>query len=192
MLDVPNLGAQHVIRSRISEIVGARKTDVFYRLWRDNAITKSDIDALADWGFNSVRLPMHWNLFIKDVTDLSGSDETVWNEEGFQRVDALIAWRPHSHSDYRALVSAPSASAMCRLSQPADSAFPQVSLPKAQAQLALHLINALILRRGTRWIDVRHFKIPFVRFSWPRISSSDLTQIAHLIMASSRREPVIV
>lgn len=147
---------------------------------------------LADWGFNSVRLPMHWNLFIKDVTDLSGSDETVWNEEGFQRVDALIAWRPHSHSDYRALVSAPSASAMCRLSQPADSAFPQVSLPKAQAQLALHLINALILRWGTRWIDVRHFKIPFVRFSWPRISSSDLTQIAHLILASSRREPVIV
>ncbi|AYG63887.1 glycoside hydrolase family 5 protein [Rhizobium jaguaris] len=92
MLDLRNLGAQHVIRSRISEIIGVRKTEQFYRSWRDNAVTKADIDAMAGWGFNSVRLPMHWKLFIKDMPPKGGPGKIVWNEEGFRRVDALITW----------------------------------------------------------------------------------------------------
>ncbi|MDL2405892.1 cellulase family glycosylhydrolase [Rhizobium calliandrae] len=92
MLGLSNLGAQRVIRSRISEIIGARKTEQFYRSWRDNAVTQADIDAMAGWGFNSVRLPMHWNLFIKDTAGKSGPGKIVWNVEGFRRVDALIAW----------------------------------------------------------------------------------------------------
>ena len=97
MLGLPNLGAEHVIRSRISKIVGARRAEQFYQSWRDNAVTKADIDAMAGWGFNSVRLPMHWNLFIKDMPRKSGPSKIVWNEEGFRRVDALIAWLKANH-----------------------------------------------------------------------------------------------
>lgn len=97
MLNVPNLGAENVIRGRISEIIGARKTEQFYRAWRDNAVTKADIDAMAGWGFNSVRLPMHWKLFIKDLPGKSGQGKIVWNEEGFRRVDALIDWLKANH-----------------------------------------------------------------------------------------------
>ncbi len=85
MLNVPNLGAQHVIRNRISEIVGPEKTERFYQSWRDNAVTKADIEAMASWGFNSVRLPMHWNLFIHDRPG-----KVEWNPEGFRRLDQLI------------------------------------------------------------------------------------------------------
>lgn len=54
MLGLPNLGTPQVIRSRIAEIVGVQKTEQFYRAWRDNAVTKADINALAGWGFSSV------------------------------------------------------------------------------------------------------------------------------------------
>ncbi|MEZ2131306.1 MULTISPECIES: cellulase family glycosylhydrolase [unclassified Sinorhizobium] len=97
MLTIPDLGSQRVIRSRISKIIGARKTEQFYRAWRDNAVTRADIDAMAGWGFNSVRLPMHWNLFIKDVPGKGGHDKVVWNDEGFRRVDALIGWLKANH-----------------------------------------------------------------------------------------------
>lgn len=92
MMGLSNLKAQHIIRSHISRIIGEKKTEQFYQSWRDNAVTKADIDAMARWGFNSVRLPMHWNLFIKGVSDSTATGRIVWNEEGFRRVDALIAW----------------------------------------------------------------------------------------------------
>ncbi|MGV1756776.1 glycoside hydrolase family 5 protein [Rhizobium sp. A22-96] len=92
MMGLPNLKAQRVIRHRISEIIGETKTEQFYRAWRDNAVTKADIDAMGKWGFNNVRLPMHWNLFIKDMSGKDAGNRIVWNEEGFRRVDALIEW----------------------------------------------------------------------------------------------------
>ena len=92
MMGLSNLKAQRVIRGRIAQIIGERKTETFYQSWRDNAVTRADIDAMAKWGFNSVRLPMHWNLFIKDTPGKAAKGGIVWNEEGFRRVDALIAW----------------------------------------------------------------------------------------------------
>ncbi len=92
MMGLSNLKAQHIIRNRISRIIGEKRTEQFYRSWRDNAVTKADIDAMAGWGFNSVRLPMHWKLFVKDAPGRSATGRIVWNEEGFRRVDALIAW----------------------------------------------------------------------------------------------------
>lgn len=92
MMGLANLKAQHIIRRRISEVIGEKRTEQFYRSWLDNAVTKADIDAMAKWGFNSVRLPMHWNLFIEDKHGRNTSKNIVWNEEGFRRVDLLIRW----------------------------------------------------------------------------------------------------
>lgn len=36
----------------------------FYQQWRDNFITKSDIDFIAAQGFNCIRLPLHYDLFL--------------------------------------------------------------------------------------------------------------------------------
>ncbi len=97
MMGLASLKAQHIIRHRISEIIGEKRTEQFYRSWRDNGVTKADIGAMAGWGFNSVRLPMHWNLFIKDRRGKGASGNMVWNEEGFRRVDALIGWLKANH-----------------------------------------------------------------------------------------------
>jgi endoglucanase len=36
----------------------------FYQQWRDNFITKADIDFIAAQGFNCIRLPLHYDLFL--------------------------------------------------------------------------------------------------------------------------------
>src|SRR3546814_2320941 len=44
---------------------------------------------MGRWGFNSIRLPMHYNLLL-DETAPAGMDR--WKEDGFARIDALIDW----------------------------------------------------------------------------------------------------
>ena len=54
---------QHEIRAIIEQLIGEEATQDFYDAWLQNHCTKADIDAMKAWGFNSVRLPMHYNLF---------------------------------------------------------------------------------------------------------------------------------
>lgn len=92
MLQLGELGQQHVIRARLTELAGSEKTEAFYRAWRANHVTKADIDAMGRWGFNSVRLPMHYDdlTLPADQEPIAGQDS--WNEEGFRRIDDLLAW----------------------------------------------------------------------------------------------------
>ena len=62
MMKVRGQGQQHKIRSRIPELIGAEKTEEFYSAWLSNHTRKIDIDSMKAWGFNSVRLPMHYEL----------------------------------------------------------------------------------------------------------------------------------
>jgi len=79
-------GTQHEVRSRLESVVGSARTEAFYQAWRDNFLTKEDVDSLASWGFNSLRLPMHWNLYMEPGLPVK------WKEEGFRRTDSLLAW----------------------------------------------------------------------------------------------------
>lgn len=79
-------GTQHAIRSRLESVVGARRTEAFYQAWRDNFLTRRDVDSLAAWGFNAIRLPMHWNLYMEPGLPVR------WKDEGFRRTDSLLAW----------------------------------------------------------------------------------------------------
>ncbi|RPE05996.1 carbohydrate-binding protein [Chitinophaga lutea] len=78
MLKVYRQGQQHKIRARMEELIGKERTDEFYEAWLANHTTRADIDAMKAWGFNSVRLPMHYRLY-----------ET---EKGFTITDSLLAW----------------------------------------------------------------------------------------------------
>src|SRR5258705_2877895 len=63
MLRVNGQGQQHIIRSRIEDLVGKERMENFYDAWLANHTRKIDIDSMKAWGFNSVRLPMHFNLY---------------------------------------------------------------------------------------------------------------------------------
>ena len=83
---------QHVIRRDIATIVGPEKAAAFYRAWLDNFITKADVDAMAGWGFNSIRLPIHYDILTLPADQEPKAGIDTWHEDGFHRIDALRDW----------------------------------------------------------------------------------------------------
>jgi endoglucanase len=92
MFRVSNLGQQHHIKEKINELVGEEKTNQFYDQWLLNHTTKKDIDAMGSWGFNSIRLPMHYHIFTLSVDEEPVKGENTWLEKGFQVTDSLLKW----------------------------------------------------------------------------------------------------
>ncbi len=92
MLKVRGQGQQHKIKSRIAELIGEAKTEDFYNAWLSNHTRKVDIDSMKSWGFNSVRLPMHFNLYTLPVDMEPVKGENTWLEKGFQMTDSLLGW----------------------------------------------------------------------------------------------------
>ncbi len=83
---------QHQIRAKIEELLGTANTDEFYEAWYANHCTKRDIDSLKAWGFNSVRLPMHYNLFTLPIEKEPVAGQHTWLEKGFAMTDSLLKW----------------------------------------------------------------------------------------------------
>jgi endoglucanase len=86
------LGQQYKIKEKITEFVGKEKTDDFYKNWLQYNTQRADIDSLAAWGFNSIRLPMHYDLFTLAVKDEPVKGQNTWLEKGFKMVDSLLEW----------------------------------------------------------------------------------------------------
>ena len=89
----------------------------FYQQWRDNFITEADVEYIHSLGFNGVRLPIHYELFLTDdqrafrnnvitnpiaVHDSYKALLELWHAngelfvdqqvEGFQVIDRLVQW----------------------------------------------------------------------------------------------------
>ena len=60
---------QHEIKAAIEALIGPEATEEFYDAWLHNHVRESDIDSLHTWGFNSVRIPMHYNLFTLPIEE---------------------------------------------------------------------------------------------------------------------------
>ena len=110
-------GTQWSFKKRLyDQGVSDADVETFYQNWRDNFITKADVDYIASLGFNCVRLPMHYELFLTNaqravrnsVARNSGnynnyvSNLTNWyngntlftdpNLEGFRIIDNILSW----------------------------------------------------------------------------------------------------
>ena len=85
-------GSQHAIKQKITDLIGTKNTENFYDAYKTNGITKSDIDSLAAWGFNSIRLPMHYNLYTLPIEKEAISGQNTWLEEGFKMTDDVLKW----------------------------------------------------------------------------------------------------
>jgi hypothetical protein len=97
MFKLGNMGQQHKIRAAIQDLVGPEKTAEFYNTWLANNTRKIDIDSMARWGFNSVRLPMHFNLYTLPVADEPVAGKNTWLEKGFAMTDSLLKWCKANH-----------------------------------------------------------------------------------------------
>ena len=90
-------GTQWQIKAKMEALIGTINTKAFYDAWHANHCTRRDIDSLASWGFNSVRLPMHYNLFTLPVEDEPVPGSNTWLTKGFAMTDSLINWCKANH-----------------------------------------------------------------------------------------------
>lgn len=90
-------GSQHEIKEKLIDLMGETNTETFFKKWRKNHFTKRDVDSLASWGFNSIRIPMHYNLFTLPIEDEPVAGENTWRETGFELINNVLEWAaPHN------------------------------------------------------------------------------------------------
>jgi hypothetical protein len=85
MLHTPGHWGPRQINAAIVDLIGGEAATDFWELYREYHVAEKDIAAIAEWGFDHVRLPMHWNLLFDDWTE-------TFREPGFATIDSLIAW----------------------------------------------------------------------------------------------------
>jgi len=89
-------GSQHEIKEKLIDLMGESNTETFFNKWRENHFTQRDVDSLAAWGFNSIRIPMHYNLFTLPIEEETVAGENTWIETGFELIDDVLDWAaPH-------------------------------------------------------------------------------------------------
>lgn len=74
------------IEQVVKELVGTEKANEFWRNFRTNYIQESDIAHMKSLGYNSVRIPFNWRLFLQDEPGIA------WKEEGFLLLDRCLEW----------------------------------------------------------------------------------------------------
>lgn len=85
-------GTQHELKAKIEQLVGKDGMDAFYNAWLTNYCQKQDVDSMSAWGFNSIRLPIHYNLFTLPIEQEPVTGEDTWLTQGFELVDSLLNW----------------------------------------------------------------------------------------------------
>ncbi|MCI0494704.1 cellulase family glycosylhydrolase [candidate division KSB1 bacterium] len=85
-LHIPGLGSPSSIRKLIVDLIGQENANQFYQRYINNYVTEEDIQKIASWGVNSIRLPFNYRLLTPE--DQPG----VYLEEGFQIIDRLLEW----------------------------------------------------------------------------------------------------
>jgi endoglucanase len=117
ILQTDSLNCQWRIKQGMLRTMPEAQMEEFYRQYRANFITKADIDFIAKQGFNCVRLPFHYDLFLNTAqrharTQAMLSPKNVdgyvqqlstWydqnqlftdtkNLEGFRFIDDVLKW----------------------------------------------------------------------------------------------------
>ena len=87
MFGFQRMNSPRQINEVISELVGPDKAAEFWQQFKDNYITKADIDYIASTGANTIRLPFHYKLFTDE--DYMGLTS---NQDGFARIDSVVNW----------------------------------------------------------------------------------------------------
>ncbi len=85
MLHIPGYGSPSYIDSLIQDLIGSDNRDQFYELYQTHYVAEDDIDQIAQWGFNSIRIPFHYRLFYDEAIE-------QFKQDGFALVDQFLTW----------------------------------------------------------------------------------------------------
>jgi endoglucanase len=86
MFKFKTTNSPRLIQAAISELVGEDEARQFWKTYRDNYITQADIRFIKQSGFNSVRIPFSYRLFVSDggIRKLEGP--------GYELLDRVVDW----------------------------------------------------------------------------------------------------
>lgn len=86
MFHFKNTSSPRLIYDLFNTLIGEEEANKFWDKFRDNYITKEDIHFIKSLGFNSVRIPFNFRLFITDYPyrELKGP--------GYNLLDRVIKW----------------------------------------------------------------------------------------------------
>ena len=86
MFKFKTTNSPRLIQAAISELVGEDEARQFWKTYRDNYITQADIRFIKQSGFNSVRVPFSYRLFVSEATvpRLEGP--------GYELLDRVVDW----------------------------------------------------------------------------------------------------
>lgn len=76
--------APRQIFGAFERLLGPERAREFWRTYRDTYITEDDIRFIKSVGFNMVRIPLHWRLFMTDDGRMDG--------EGWALLDRVLGW----------------------------------------------------------------------------------------------------
>jgi len=86
MFQFKRVNSFRLIDQALKELAGADEVNAFWQSFRDHYITRKDIHYLKSLGFNHLRVPFNFKLFlVKDHPE-------IWLEEGFRRLDDVVGW----------------------------------------------------------------------------------------------------
>lgn len=85
-------GTQHEFRNKLIQTIGLEKTNDFYESWLLNHFQKIDVDSMAAWGFNSIRVALHYKWFTLPIEEEPIQGENTWLSKGFALTDSLLSW----------------------------------------------------------------------------------------------------
>jgi len=85
-------GTHTQFRELLTETIGEQNTELFYESWLNNHFTRQDVDSMKAWGFNSVRVAMHYKWLTLPIEQEAIAGQDTWLEDGFVRIDSLLDW----------------------------------------------------------------------------------------------------
>lgn len=87
MFGLSRTNSAWMIDLMIKEAVGPDFAADFWRLYKDNYITREDIAFIKQQGANTIRLPFNYKLFTDE--DYMG---LTHGQDGFARIDSVVTW----------------------------------------------------------------------------------------------------
>jgi len=83
--------AQWEIKKAIEDLIGEANAQQYYDIYRANYVNREDVTKIAEWEFNSIRLPFHYNILTPPESP------GVYLEEGFAVLDSVLSWGRDNH-----------------------------------------------------------------------------------------------
>jgi hypothetical protein len=165
------------IEDTIRDLTGGAYAEQFWRQFRARYITGNDIKRMAELGYNSLRIPFNWRLFMEDEPG-----EIKFREEGFSLIDRCLAWcEEYKIYAFLDLHGAPGGQTGDNIDDSRDN-LPRLLTDRDYWDKGIVLWRELARRYKDRWIvggyDLLNEPIRTVRYDYPSVD--------HLVPALAR------